>query len=128
MATRIRYSPDAVAALLVMNAELYGHEKGREVSRFRISRVSLRRISGRSRLKAAFLDDLTESMFDLGWHFIEHNDTEYAGIQVSKMSTWPKLAHKRLIANGLLGANEADIFTAYDSDHPDDGAAEEEAE
>ncbi|WP_420996540.1 hypothetical protein ACKI2N_032725 [Cupriavidus sp. 30B13] len=128
MPKRTKYPAEVTALLLILNAELFGAEKSREVSRFRISRTVLRRVSGWARLSEPFLSDIAENMAAYGWRFIEHSDTEFAAIQTAKMSTWPKLGHKRLIEKGLLGSSESDIYNAYDRDHPGDETVDDEVE
>ncbi|WP_104657342.1 hypothetical protein [Ralstonia insidiosa] len=128
MHNRIKRTPAETAALLILNAALYGEEKGREVSRCRFTRQSLRQTSGWARLSQPFLDDLFEEMTALGWRLMEHSDTEFAMVLTSKMDVWPKIGNKRLGAMGLLKAPSEQIFQEYDERYPqsDDAIGDEE--
>ncbi|MFX1735380.1 hypothetical protein PXJ20_02015 [Paraburkholderia sp. A1RI_3L] len=116
---RIKRSPAVTAALVLLNAALYAEEKGRDVSRYRFSRESLRHTSGWYRLSQPFLESLAEELEALGWKLIDLSDTELATIQVAKIDVWPKLGNKRLGEAGLLDASDEDIFDKYDSHLPD---------
>lgn len=128
MKPRIKRSPAETATLLVLNAALYGEEKGREVSRCRFTRESLRQTSGWARLSQPFLDELTEELTAIGWRLMEHTDTDFAMLQTSKVDVWPKIGNKRLGAMGLLKAPAEEIFREYDERYPqsDDVVGDEE--
>jgi hypothetical protein len=59
----------ALMLLKMLNA--YEGESGRELSRFRVSRKTLRFVAGRDQLRDAFADEVGERLRGLGWVFFE---------------------------------------------------------
>lgn len=118
MNKRIKRSAAATAELLIINASLYGAEKGRDVSRFRISREGLRTVSGWKRLSQPFMDDLKDEFLARGWKLILISDTEIAFIVLAKISVWPKIGIKRLANEGLHRASEDEISGRYEELFP----------
>lgn len=96
-----RKSIEDTAKLVLINAKLYGKERGREVSRYRISPLTLKRISNRQALREGFLDKLADELAELGWTFIKLDD-EFAIICSNKIESWVKISSKRLTANKYL--------------------------
>ena len=81
----MRKSIQDTAKLLLINAKLYEEEKGKEVSRHRISSHTLKRISKRQALREGFLKSLTDELAELGWIFIKLDD-QFAIIDSNKLS------------------------------------------
>ena len=73
MASTLR-SPAAVARLILVMALLLGEETGREISRYRFGSGTLRRVSRRSYIRAAFVAELEEELAQLGWTLISVQD------------------------------------------------------
>ena len=124
-----KISAYATAQLLIINASLYAEEKGKEISRYRFSRQCLREISGWGRLTVNFLEELGAEFATLGWYFMnEVSDGDCAIMQTSKISIWPKLSKKRLVAAPELWTSDEDsIDAAYWAKFPpQDGALESE--
>lgn len=109
----VKRSPYATAQLVVINAVLYAEEKGKEISRYRLSKASLKRMAGRARLHPSFLLEVDEALAELGWQFIEHGDAEFSVIEISKIAVWPKLSSKRLLQAGLLESPEEEIDNLF---------------
>lgn len=97
----MRKSVQDTAKLLLINAKLYEEEKGKEVSRHRISPHTLKRISKRQALREGFLKSLTDELAELGWIFIKLDD-QFAIIDSNKIESWVKLSSKRLSENGFF--------------------------
>lgn len=97
----MRKSIQDTAKLLLINAKLYEEEKGKEVSRHRISPHTLKRISKRQALREGFLKSLTDELAELGWIFIKLDD-QFAIIDSNKIESWVKLSSKRLSENGYF--------------------------
>jgi hypothetical protein len=91
------YQPSAseLAILVVLMIQRYGHERGREVSRFRLARNSLRRLAIRNRLHDSLIDAWIDVMaLEHGWLTFTH-DEEFLLLQVESSKTWTKIATKR---------------------------------
>lgn len=117
---RIKLSAEAAAQLLILNAFRFGQEKGRETTRFRYTRETLRKLSGWKRLSAPFLDDLAEEMLALGWNQMQVSDTEFGAIKADKVGAWPRIGPKR-VADILRDMSpEQKIADEYDEQFPDD--------
>lgn len=93
---RVKLGAESVAQLLILNAQRFGDEKGRETTRFRYTKESLRKLSGWSRLSAFFLDELSEEMLGLGWNQLIVSDTEFGAIKADKVHAWPRIGPKRV--------------------------------
>lgn len=116
---RIKLTAYSSAQLLSINARRYGAEKGRETTRFRFTRQMLRGISGWKRLSELFLSEVSDEMYGLGWTVSELSDTEFAAIQTSKISVWPKIGNRRVM-DLLKGDDPEDrICDVYDDLFPD---------
>jgi hypothetical protein len=94
----MRKSIQDTAKLLLINAKFYEEEKGKEVSRHRISTHTLKRISKRQALREGFIKSLTDELAELGWIFIKLDD-QFAIIDSKKIEAWVKLSSKRLSEN-----------------------------
>ncbi len=115
-----------VAMLLIINLHLYAEEKGKHYSRIRMSKDTVRKISDRSFLRDIFISELTDELHNLGWHFIEVSDTEFAMIELERVSRWGKISSKRV--GELINNDNAikEIWKTISSHHdgisiPDDG-------
>jgi hypothetical protein len=91
------YQPSAseLAILVVLLVQRYSRERGREVSRFRIARNSLRRLAIRDRLRDALVDEWIDIMaLQHGWLTFSH-DEEFILLKAETTRTWTKIATKR---------------------------------
>ncbi|CDG84010.1 hypothetical protein [Janthinobacterium agaricidamnosum] len=89
-------SAAVTAKLAIINGKFYAEEKQKEYTRHRISKNSLRKLSGRERIHDTFIEELIEEFARLGWHFFIHSDTEYAVLQADKVNVWAKLGTSRV--------------------------------
>jgi hypothetical protein len=85
-----------VAMLMITNLHFYAEEKGKHYSRIRMSKNTVRKISDRSFLRDVFISELTDELHNLGWHFLEVSDTEFAMIELDRISRWGKISSKRV--------------------------------
>ncbi len=117
---RNKLSAEAAAQLLVLNAKRFGDEKGRETTRFRYTKESLRKLSGWHRLSALFLDELSEEMLGLGWNQLIVSDTEFGAIKADKVHAWPRIGPKRVA--DLLNAHSPQeaIADEYEGTFPEE--------
>jgi hypothetical protein len=120
-----RRSPCATAQLLLINAKLYESERDREITRYRFSENTLRRISKRGALRKAFLIDLEDEIAELGWLLIPLG-TEYAIMNLAKTDSWVKLSSKRLVDDDFLNTSEEVIEKKFGKLFPQ--SANEETE
>jgi hypothetical protein len=84
-----------LALLVVLLVQRYAKERSKEISRFRLSRGSLRRLAIRKRLRDALVDDWQDIMaLEHGWLvFVDSED--FVLIQAESAKTWTKIATKR---------------------------------
>ncbi len=99
-----RPSASAVASLLVLNIQRYAEEKGKKVSRVRLSRITMSKIAKRRTFRDAFKDDLHEALNDLGWFWLELPGGSFALLEIEPIESWTKISASRVIAtrNALL--------------------------
>ena len=91
------YQPSAseLAVLVMLMIQRYSRERGRDVSRFRFARNSLRRLAIRDRLRDALVDDWIDVMaLEYGWLTFPH-DEEFLLLKADASKTWTKIATKR---------------------------------
>lgn len=120
-----RLSPRAVALLLLLNAKFYAAEREKEVAPYRFTALLLRRIAGRSRLRTAFIEQLSDELIGEGWHLLQNDEVEFAIFPVARTKPWAKLSSKR-IAPLMLRAHhsteenqvdiEAEIEDSYEQE------------
>lgn len=116
---RYKLSAEATAQLLLVNAKRFGEEKGRETTRFRYSKETLRKLSRWERLSPLFLEELSDELLALGWVQIPISDTEFGAIMDNKVSAWPRIGPKRVA--DILGVMHPEELIAdeYDDAFPD---------
>jgi hypothetical protein len=120
-----RRTPSQTALLILINAKLYENERGREITRYKFSISTLRRIAGRVALRDSFLSKLDDELAELGWLLIPLG-TEYAVMDISKTESWVKLSGKRLSDEEYLDLDDEELLKIYtDLFPPEDEAADE---
>ena len=104
------------AKLAIINGKFYADEKQKEYTRHRVSKNSLRVLSGRERIHDAFIEELIEEFARLGWHFFTHSDTEYAVLKAEKVNVWAKLGTSRVhdLIKKMDKSNEDAVDDEYD--------------
>jgi hypothetical protein len=91
------FQPSApqVAILTVHLISAYDSEKDKVTTRARISAKTLRRISLRSVLREAFIQEWTDALGRLGWAAFPIGD-HFALIQAKAITGWPRIASSRI--------------------------------
>src|SRR5947208_1853776 len=84
-----------VAKLTIYLVCEYDQEKASETTRFRISRRTLRKISGRVALRDSFLDEWKSALYARGWTVVEVED-HYGLIRTASIEGWPRIGSKRI--------------------------------
>ncbi|WP_236467287.1 hypothetical protein, partial [Pseudomonas syringae] len=78
---RKQLSAAATAQALLVNADTYGVEKDRHISRFRFSKQNLKMVSGRANLDPQFLQEFKGALWEIGCSMVELPDGDYAFIE-----------------------------------------------
>lgn len=107
-----RRTARATAHLLLINAKLYEQDRDRQVTRYRFSLNTLRRLARRLALRERFIADLEEELAELGWMLLPLGG-EFAIMDISKADSWTKLGSKRLVEGGFLNGAEKDLEQSY---------------
>ncbi|MFU0967072.1 hypothetical protein [Kluyvera ascorbata] len=116
--SRIRISPEGTAKLIILNLDEYAKEKSKVITRYKISKETMRRISNRSNIHPGFIREVGNSLGELGWVLIESNDDHYCFLKQDAMNNWAKLTAKRI--KGLRAQGEEAIADAYAISYPGD--------
>lgn len=85
-----------VAHVIILNADTYGTEKGREINFYKFSRNTLRGISGRLKITDEFISEISAKMAEHNWILFSNNEDELCAMNLSVTSTWTKLSSKRI--------------------------------
>jgi hypothetical protein len=101
-------TPYEIAVLILTVIERYRKERGKEITRLRITSRSLHRLSGRQRLHGSLRDDVFEQLLRRGWTAFPVKDGGIAVIVTTAVEAWPRLSSRRVrkeirdAANGHL--------------------------
>lgn len=106
-----RLSAAATAKMIILNGYYYGEEKEKAISRYKMSKATLRNLSGRQKIHDSFLAEVEYELAEEGWTFITNNDDECCFMVMATMNNWPKLSSKRVIE--LRDMGEEKIEKAY---------------
>jgi hypothetical protein len=71
------------------------YEKKMQVTRFRVSELTLKRITCRPRLHPEFLIEMQDWLLQAGWAFF-FADRSYGMIKLEAVETWTRLGSKRI--------------------------------
>lgn len=86
---------NAVAALLILSVQAYREEKGKNLTRARISRKSLLKVSGRKHIREAFLEEVSAAAVELGWAILSMDDG-LALIEADSARSWTQVSTSRV--------------------------------
>lgn len=111
-------------ALLLLHLISLRSRDGAEVSRVRLSELTLKRLWGRERLGREFLEETQEWLSRGGWTLL-YARTTYAAVKTSAVLGWSRLSSKRML-DDLKKINEGvyDFTQHYHLLH--DGESDEE--
>jgi hypothetical protein len=90
-----RTTPQQAAILTVYAIKRHDAEKGKTTSRARFSTGSIRRLSGRERLRPEFLDEWFDELATLGWIGFPAGDA-FGLIEAKAVDGWLRIGTKRL--------------------------------
>jgi hypothetical protein len=101
------YQPTAQECAILVILLVLGDRSGeqREISRVRLSEITLKRLWGRHRLTEEFLAEVQEWLFRAGWALF-YAGTTFAMVKTKAVEGWPRASSKRLqdklddVANG----------------------------
>lgn len=93
-----RYMPDAreCGLLLLRLIEAKEVESGRELSRFRVAEISLRRMWGRQQITPQFVGEVNEWLFRAG-RVLFFAGNSYGVILISAVESWSRLTSKLIL-------------------------------
>jgi hypothetical protein len=86
------------AALIVLHLLDRKRSEGRDVSRARLTEITIRRLWARTRVPEDFLLQVQELLLRAGWALFWAGSS-YAIIRVSAVEGWPRLSSKRIADN-----------------------------
>jgi hypothetical protein len=116
-----RISAEHTAKALLINLALYREGKSKDLSRFRISKKSLKVASNRLALRDAFVIDVIDEMAQLGWSCIDPGtmsvEGELAFIQTDKIEVWPRLGVLRIRSLVRMKGELDDVQEVIDDDY-----------
>ena len=87
-------SRDAALLLLYALAER-GQRRGKELTRARVSRVTLKRLWNRENLNEAWLAEVNDWLMSAGWTLLDAGST-FGVVKKSVVENWPRVASKRI--------------------------------
>jgi len=111
---RFRPSTAETAMLAALLIQRFAKDRGKEVSRLRLSRGSLRRLAVRSFLEDSWVSEFTEHMrSDQGWIVFADGD-EFLFLKQDAVRSWTRIGTKRLddILTRLRRGDQKAIRTA----------------
>lgn len=109
-----RLSAAATAKMIILNGYYYGDEKEKSITRYKMSKATLRNLSGRQKIHDSFLAEVEYELAEEGWTFMVNNDDECCFMVMSTMNNWPKLSSKRVIQLRDKGEEEIDkVYQDY---------------
>jgi hypothetical protein len=85
---------EAALILLYALAER-GQRRGKELTRARVSRVTLKRLWNRENLGEAWLAEVNDWLLSAGWTLL-HAGSTFGIVKTSIVENWPRIASKRI--------------------------------
>ncbi|MFZ0426336.1 MAG: hypothetical protein WAL80_25950 [Xanthobacteraceae bacterium] len=84
------------AALILLYAiEERGDRRGKEITRARLSRMTLKRLWNRESLTDPWLAEVNEWLLSAGWTLL-HAGSTFGVVRTSVVENWPRIASKRI--------------------------------
>ena len=87
-------SREAALILLYALAER-GQRRGKELTRARVSQVSLKELWNRENLNEAWLAEVNDWLLSAGWTLF-HAGTTFGVVKKSVVENWPRIAYSRI--------------------------------
>src|SRR5258708_1967553 len=91
------YKPNGrESALLLLRAlEERGERRGKEMTRVRVSRFTLKQLWNRENLTDSWLAEVNEWLLSAGWTLV-YAGTTFGVVKTSVVENWPRIASKHL--------------------------------
>jgi hypothetical protein len=125
MKTRFSFPSAQECAILLLLLARSGDNRTKEITRFRLSEITLKRLWQRSRITADLLNEVQEWLARAGWT-IFYSAGLYAIVRIDVVENWVRLSSKRLadelkqVANGTFDFEKHAHLIASDQDDSDD--------
>jgi hypothetical protein len=94
--------------LLLRALKQKGDQRGRPLTRARLSRLTLNRLWNREQLNEAWMRDVNEWLLSAGWLLINAEAT-YGVVKTSVIEHWPRVASKHIEDLDLVGRGNFDF-------------------
>lgn len=123
--TKFRFPDPRECAILLLLLARAQENRTKEITRFRLSEITLKRLWHRSRITEDLLKDVQEWLAQAGWT-IFYAAGVYALIRVDVVENWVRLSSKRLadelkqVGNGTFDFERHAHLIARDQDDSDD--------
>jgi hypothetical protein len=88
-------NPREAAMLLLHALKQKGDQRGKPLTRARLSRLTLNRLWNREQLNEAWMRDVNEWLLSAGWLLINAEAT-YGVVKTSVIENWPRVASKHI--------------------------------
>jgi hypothetical protein len=88
-------SPREAALLLLQALQAKGQQRGKPLTRARLSRLTLSRLWNREQLNEAWMRDVNEWLLSAGWLVIQAEAT-YGVVKTSVIENWPRVSSKHI--------------------------------
>lgn len=83
------------ALILLYAIEERGQRRGKEITRARLSRVTLKRLWNRENLSEPWLIEVNDWLLSAGWTLL-HAGSTFGVVKKSVVENWPRIASKRI--------------------------------
>jgi hypothetical protein len=101
--------PPREAAMLLLHAlKQKGDQRGKPLTRARLSRLTLNRLWNREQLNEAWMRDVNEWLLSAGWLVIDAEAT-YGVVKTSVIKNWPRVASKHVEDLDQVGRGNFDF-------------------
>lgn len=108
----MRPNPEEIAVMLIAMVRRVGGKRGGG-SRWRFSDQTLRKVSGRSIVRTAFVDELQEELAQFGYTILPLVNGGYGMIETAATESWPLIAGRDRLTNEFA-AMRADDRTTFE--------------
>ena len=93
--TMAKVSSREAALILLYALTERGQRRGKELTRARVSQVSLKRLWNRENLNEAWLAEVNDWLLSAGWTLF-HAGTTFGVVKKSVVENWPRIASSRI--------------------------------
>lgn len=101
-------APREASMLLLQALKQKGDQRGKPLTRARLSRLTLNRLWNREQLNEAWMRDVNEWLLSAGWLLIDAGLT-YGVVKTSVIENWPRVASKHIQDLDQVGRGNFDF-------------------